>query len=102
MEAVSNAWHSLAIKPEKMGEREGREQKNGEENRKRTGKQTRQRRANFLPLFLLKETGAFVPHNREARTQEEKKKLKKTERLREGQTKRTGKEKQHQGFGKQA
>jgi hypothetical protein len=48
------------------------EKKNGEENWKRTGKRTRQRRANFLPLFLLKETEAFVPHDREARTREER------------------------------
>jgi len=43
-----------------------RRKKNREENRKRTGKRTRQERANFLPLFLLKETEAFVPHNRDA------------------------------------
>ena len=80
----ANAWHSLVIKTregelalggkraeprrgrrrweggrktwtEKTGKRhkKGRETK---ENRKRTGKRTRQRRVNFLPLFLLKGT----------------------------------------------
>jgi hypothetical protein len=53
-------------------ERREKKKKNGEENRKRTGKRTRQRRANFLPLFLLKEAEAFVPHDREARTREER------------------------------
>jgi hypothetical protein len=36
------------------------------------GREIIQRGANFLPLFLLKETKAFVPHDREARTREEK------------------------------
>jgi len=36
------------------------------------GREIIQRGANFLPLFLLKETEAFVPHDREARTREEK------------------------------
>jgi len=47
--------------------------------RRRTGKQGGnkrreiiQRGANFLPLFLLKETEAFVSHDGEARTREER------------------------------
>ena len=56
---------------EKKTERESDRERERKTGRSIPKKQT-QRGANFLPLFLLKEIEAFVPHDREARTREER------------------------------
>ena len=69
MEAVSNAWHSLAIKPEKMRERGGEktEEKTGETERKgdpgqekKTRRQTKRENRELNPALVYSQNSSII------------------------------------------
>jgi len=98
MEAVSNAWHSLAIKPEKMRNHGGEElgktggnwtrkpeakkskaggEKKREQDRKKKAVERgtepgRLEKKTFVPLFLLKETEEAKEESHERRKKKRK------------------------------
>jgi len=98
MEAVSNAWHSLAIKPKKMRNHGGKNwgklggigpenqrQKRAKPGGKKKGSKTEKKKAvergtepgrlekkTFVPLFLLKETEEAKEESHERRKKKRK------------------------------